>query len=121
MGIHWSSLPELQVDVFELLLVSQREKPVSCKRKTIHQYPNSSSWDSNDPEVQPLLFVMFLSMYLVTVLRNLLIILATSSDSHLHTSMYLFLSELPLIDICFTSTTVPKMLVNIQEQRKDIS
>jgi olfactory receptor len=64
---------------------------------------------------------MFLSMYLVTVLRNLLIILATSSDSHLHTSMYLFLSELPLIDICFTSTTVPKMLVNIQEQRKDIS
>jgi olfactory receptor len=76
---------------------------------------------SNDPEVQQVLFGLFLSMYLVTVLGNLLIILATSSDSHLHTPMYFFLSNLSFIDICFTSTTIPKMLVNIQAQRKDIS
>ncbi|KAM6168093.1 olfactory receptor 7D4-like [Erethizon dorsatum] len=76
---------------------------------------------SEDPEVQPILFALFLSMYLVTMLGNLLIILATTSDSHLHTPMYFFLSNLSFVDICFTSNTVPKMLVNIQAQHKDIS
>ncbi|XP_064139194.1 olfactory receptor 7G3-like [Loxodonta africana] len=76
---------------------------------------------SEDPEVQPLLFGLFLSMYLVTVLGNLLIILAVISDSHLHTPMYFFLSNLSFVDISFTSTTVPKMLVNIQTENKAIS
>ncbi|XP_023603355.1 olfactory receptor 7A17-like [Myotis lucifugus] len=60
-------------------------------------------------------------MYLVTVSGNLLIILVVSSDSHLHTPMYFFLSNLSLVDICFTSTTVPKMLVNIQTQSRVIT
>ncbi|EPQ18603.1 Olfactory receptor 7A17 [Myotis brandtii] len=72
-------------------------------------------------ELQPLIFGLFLSMYLVTVLGNLLIILAVSSDSHLHTPMYFFLSNLSLVDICFTSTTIPKMLWNIQTQSKVIT
>ncbi|KAM7140140.1 olfactory receptor-like protein OLF4 [Molossus nigricans] len=76
---------------------------------------------SEKPELQPLIFGLFLSMYLITVLGNLLIILAISSDSHLHTPMYFFLSNLSMVDICFTSTTVPKMLVNIQTQSKVIS
>ncbi|ELW54125.1 olfactory receptor 7D4 [Tupaia chinensis] len=76
---------------------------------------------SEDPELQPLLLGLFLSMYLVTVFGNLLIILAISSASHLHTPMYFFLSNLSFIDICFVSTTVPKMLVNIYTQIKDIS
>ncbi|XP_007079451.2 olfactory receptor 7G3-like [Panthera tigris] len=76
---------------------------------------------SEDPELQPLLFGLFLSMYLVSVLGNLLIILAVSSDSHLHTPMYFFLSNLSFVDISFTSTIVPKMLVNIQTQSKSIT
>ncbi|XP_012617209.2 olfactory receptor 7D4-like [Microcebus murinus] len=76
---------------------------------------------SHDPELQPVLLGLFLSMYLVTVLGNLLIILAVSSDSRLHTPMYFFLSNLSFVDICFTSTTVPKMLVNIDTHSKDIS
>ncbi|MBZ3878369.1 Olfactory receptor 7A10 [Sciurus carolinensis] len=60
-------------------------------------------------------------MYLVTVLGNMLIILATISDSHLHMPMYFFLSNLSFVDICFTSNTIPKMLVNIQTQSKAIS
>ncbi|KAG3280110.1 olfactory receptor 19-like [Ictidomys tridecemlineatus] len=75
---------------------------------------------SEDPELQPLIFGVFLYMYLVTVLGNLLIILATISDFHLHTPMYFFLSNLSFVDICFTSTIVPKMLVNIQTQSKAI-
>ncbi|XP_014440564.1 olfactory receptor 7A10-like [Tupaia chinensis] len=76
---------------------------------------------SEESELQPLLFGFFLSMYLITVCGNLLIILATISDSHLHTPMYFFLSNLSFVDICLTSTTVPKMLVNIQTQSKVIT
>ncbi|XP_042549748.1 olfactory receptor 7E24-like [Dipodomys spectabilis] len=60
-------------------------------------------------------------MYLITVLGNLLIILAVTSDPHLHTPMYFFLSILSLDDICFISTTVPKMLVDIQIHSRAIS
>ncbi|XP_055969186.1 olfactory receptor 7A10-like [Sorex fumeus] len=76
---------------------------------------------SEETEVQSIIFVLFLSMYLITVLGNLLIILAVHSDSHLHTPMYFFLSNLSFVDICFTSTTIPKMLVNIQTHSKAIS
>nr|XP_035944957.1 olfactory receptor 7A5-like [Halichoerus grypus] len=60
-------------------------------------------------------------MYLITVFGNLLIILAISSDSHLHTPMYFFLDNLSFVDICFTSTIIPKMLWNIQTQSKVIT
>ncbi|ELR45535.1 hypothetical protein M91_04414, partial [Bos mutus] len=76
---------------------------------------------SDDPDMQPLLFGLFLSMYLVTVLGNLLIILAVSSNSHLHTPMYFFLSNLSLTDVSFSTTTIPKMLVNLQTHSKSIT
>ncbi|XP_057168093.1 olfactory receptor-like protein OLF4 [Ursus arctos] len=76
---------------------------------------------SEEPELEPFLFGLFLSMYLATVLGNQLIILAISSDSCLHTPMYFFLANLSFVDICITSTTVPKMLVNTQTQRKVIT
>ncbi|XP_012863411.1 olfactory receptor 7C1-like [Echinops telfairi] len=76
---------------------------------------------SEEAELQPLLFGLFLSMYLVIFTGNLLIILAITTDSHLHTPMYFFLSNLSFADICFTSTTVPKMLMNIQTQTKGIT
>ncbi|CAN0426472.1 unnamed protein product [Rangifer tarandus platyrhynchus] len=76
---------------------------------------------SEEQELQPLIFGLFLSMYLITVFGNLLIILAISSDYHLHTPMYFFLSNLSFVDICFTSTTIPKMLWNIQNKSKGIT
>ncbi|VFV30436.1 olfactory receptor 7a17-like [Lynx pardinus] len=76
---------------------------------------------SEGPELQSLVFGLFLSMYLITVFGNLLIILVVSSDSHLHTPMYFFLANLSFVDICFTSTTLPKMLLNIQTQSKIIT
>ncbi|XP_011382428.1 olfactory receptor 7C2-like [Pteropus vampyrus] len=76
---------------------------------------------TEESELQLLLFGLFLSMYLVTFTGNLLIILAISSDPHLHTPMYFFLSNLSFADICFTSTTIPKMLVNLQTQSKVIA
>ncbi|XP_004384506.1 olfactory receptor 7A5-like [Trichechus manatus latirostris] len=76
---------------------------------------------SEETKMQPLLFGLFLSMYLITFIGNLLIILAIITDSHLHTPMYFFLSNLSFVDICFTSTTVPKMLLNIWTQSKVIT
>ena len=76
---------------------------------------------SDAPALQPLIFGLFLSMYLISVFGNLLIILAVNSDSHLHTPMYFVLSNLSFVDICFTSTTIPKMLWNIQTQNKVIT
>ncbi|KAM6168116.1 olfactory receptor 7G1-like [Erethizon dorsatum] len=76
---------------------------------------------TDDPELQPLIFILFLSMYLVTVLGNLLIILAVASDSHLHTPMYFFLSSLSFTDICISTSTIPKMLVNAQTQDRSVT
>ncbi|XP_040859476.1 olfactory receptor 7A10-like [Ochotona curzoniae] len=76
---------------------------------------------SEDPSLQPLIFGLFLSMYLVTVSGNLLIVLAILSDTNLHTPMYFFLAKLSLADVGFTSTSIPKMLVNIQTQSQAIS
>ncbi|XP_070376041.1 olfactory receptor 1G1-like [Equus asinus] len=76
---------------------------------------------SEHPEQQPLLFGLFLGMYLVTVLANLLIILAIGSDQHLHTPVYFFLANLSFIDTCFSCTIVPKVLANIQTQHHTIS
>ncbi|XP_059015066.1 putative olfactory receptor 7A2 [Mustela lutreola] len=76
---------------------------------------------SEEGELQPLLLWQFLSMYLLTFSGNLLIILAIVTDSRLHTPMYFFLSNLSFVDICFTSTTIPKMLLNIQTQSKVIT
>ncbi|XP_036622272.1 olfactory receptor 7A5-like [Trichosurus vulpecula] len=75
---------------------------------------------SEKPDEQGPLFGLFLGIYLVTVVGNLLIMLAIGSDSRLHTPMYFFLSNLSFVDICVVSTTVPKMLVSILTQTKAI-
>ncbi|KAG9463781.1 hypothetical protein GDO78_021103 [Eleutherodactylus coqui] len=55
---------------------------------------------------------MFLMMYMLTLLGNLLVIIVVRLNSNLQTPMYFFLSNLSMIDICFSSTVVPKILLN---------
>nr|XP_015851639.2 olfactory receptor 1P1-like [Peromyscus maniculatus bairdii] len=76
---------------------------------------------SEQPQQQRFLFLIFLWMYLVTVAGNLLIVLAIVTDTRLHTPMYFFLASLSCDDVLFTSTTVPKALVNIHSQSRTIS
>ncbi|XP_008592365.1 PREDICTED: olfactory receptor 7G2-like [Galeopterus variegatus] len=76
---------------------------------------------TEDPELQPLLFSLFLMMYLVTILGNLLIILAVVSDAHLHTPTYFFLSNLSFVDICLSTTIITKMLVNMPKQSQSVT
>ncbi|XP_036746297.2 olfactory receptor 8S1-like [Manis pentadactyla] len=73
------------------------------------------------PHVQALLFVLFLFIYLLTLLGNLLMMLVIHTDSSLHTPMYFFLGHLSLQDLFYSSVTEPKMLENLLSQRKAIS
>ncbi|XP_048356108.1 olfactory receptor 5V1-like [Sphaerodactylus townsendi] len=63
----------------------------------------------------------FLAIYLVTVLGNLMIFTMIQLDSNLHSPMYYFLSHLSCLDICLSSVTVPKMVVNFLQQQHTIS
>ncbi|XP_030404365.1 olfactory receptor 2G3-like [Gopherus evgoodei] len=76
---------------------------------------------SNHPNLQMLFFLVFLVIYMVTLLGNTLILTLTRADPTLHTPMYFFLSNLSFLDICYTSATVPVMLVNFFRHRKTIS
>ena len=72
-------------------------------------------------EHQNLFYALFLAMYVTTVLGNLLILVLICLDPHLHTPMYLFLSNLSFSDLCFSSVTMPKLLQNMQSQDPSIS
>ena len=73
-----------------------------------------------ESEHQNLFYVLFLAMYITTVLGNLLILVLICLDPHLHTPMYLFLSNLSFSDLCFSSVTMPKLLQNMQSRDPSI-
>ncbi|XP_026578221.1 olfactory receptor 5AR1-like [Pseudonaja textilis] len=76
---------------------------------------------SNDPLVQNVLLLLFMVMYLFTILGNMVIILVIKSDLHLQAPMFFFISHLAFVDICYSSVTVPKMLANFLMNQKTIS
>ncbi|XP_014428734.2 olfactory receptor 13G1-like [Pelodiscus sinensis] len=76
---------------------------------------------SSDTHLQFLLFVLFLSIYVIALLGNLLIIAAVLSSSKLQRPMYFFLFHLAVVDIVGTSTIIPQMLGNLVAVRKSIS
>ncbi|CAO2635473.1 Olfactory receptor 10G4 [Lemmus lemmus] len=65
------------------------------------------------PALDTTLFVIFLVIYILTVLGNFLILMVIRVDSHLHTPMYYFLTNLSFIDMWFSTVTVPKMLMTL--------
>ncbi|XP_055988475.1 olfactory receptor 2B2-like [Sorex fumeus] len=76
---------------------------------------------SDRPWLEFPLFVVFLVSYILTILGNLAIIVVSRVDAKLHTPMYFFLTNLSVLDLCYTTSTVPQMLVNIRSARKVIS
>ncbi|XP_034868817.1 olfactory receptor 4D10 [Mirounga leonina] len=67
------------------------------------------------------LFFFLLLVYLITLLGNLLIMVTVTYEPRLHTPMYFLLRNLSVADICFSSITAPKVLVDLLSQRKTIS
>ncbi|XP_078525038.1 olfactory receptor 1f45-like [Lissotriton helveticus] len=76
---------------------------------------------SSLPEQQIPHFFVFLTMYIVILLGNLTIFVVIRIDSRLHTPMYFFLSILACVDICLTSTAMPKLLVDLLSVKKAIA
>ncbi|XP_061468722.1 olfactory receptor 5M11-like [Rhineura floridana] len=73
------------------------------------------------PKLQIPLFVLFLLVYIITLVGNLGMITLIKLDSQLHTPMYFFLSNLSFVDICYSSSVTPQMLANLVAGYKDIS
>ncbi|XP_074904781.1 olfactory receptor 5T7-like [Buteo buteo] len=67
---------------------------------------------TNREDLQVTYFVLFLAIYVVTLIGNLGVIMLIRTDSCLHTPMYFFLSHLSLLDICYSSTIIPQTLLN---------
>ncbi|XP_003996687.2 olfactory receptor 4D2 [Felis catus] len=76
---------------------------------------------SQTRELQLFLFLVFLFVYTTTVMGNLLIMVTVTSDTRLHTPMYFLLRNLAVLDLCFSSVTAPKMLVDFLSEKKTIS
>ncbi|XP_042793429.1 olfactory receptor 12D2-like [Panthera leo] len=71
--------------------------------------------------LQPYLFVVFLAIYVVSVVGNGAVLLVVVSDPRLHLPMYFFLGNLSCLDICYSTVTLPKMLENFFSTHKAIS
>ncbi|XP_025858645.2 olfactory receptor 13D1-like [Vulpes vulpes] len=76
---------------------------------------------SQYPELQLLLFMLCLIMYVIILLGNSLLIIISILDSRLHTPMYFFLGNLSFLDICYTSSFIPTMLILFRSETKSIS
>ncbi|XP_075768255.1 olfactory receptor 6C75-like [Pelodiscus sinensis] len=73
------------------------------------------------PELQPLLFLLFLVIYLVTMGGNNLILALVVSSRHLHTPMYFFLGNLSFLDLCYSSSILPRLLTSLLTGDRNIS
>ncbi|XP_075403707.1 olfactory receptor 5AN6-like [Tenrec ecaudatus] len=73
------------------------------------------------PKLTIVFFSIFLGIYLITVSWNVVLITLIRMDSHLHTPMYFFLSNLSFLDICYVSTISPRMLSDFFQKHKSIS
>ncbi|KAM6148998.1 olfactory receptor 2G3-like [Erethizon dorsatum] len=76
---------------------------------------------SDHPGLEPVLFVLVLLCYLLTLAGNITIIVVSYLDPSLHTPMYFFLSNLSFLDLCFTSSLAPQTLVNLRGLEKTIT
>ncbi|KAI4530969.1 hypothetical protein MG293_018827 [Ovis ammon polii] len=76
---------------------------------------------SDKPWLQKPLFVLLLISYTTTIFGNVSIMMVCILDPKLHTPMYFFLANLSILDLCYTTSTVPHMLTNISHNKKTIS
>ncbi|XP_074129119.1 olfactory receptor 10AG1-like [Sminthopsis crassicaudata] len=76
---------------------------------------------SEFPNFQGFLFVLFLFIYISILLGNCLIIVITNVEPALQTPMYYFLGNFSFLEICYTSDILPRMLMNLWSQKRNIS
>ncbi|XP_058410938.1 olfactory receptor 12D3-like [Diceros bicornis minor] len=72
-------------------------------------------------ELQPILFMTFLILYMIDLFGNRSILVIVISEPRLHSPMYFFLGNLSCLDICYSSVTLPKLMSNRLSTNKAIS
>ncbi|XP_069337142.1 olfactory receptor family 1 subfamily R member 1 [Eulemur rufifrons] len=72
-------------------------------------------------DAHPLLFLLFLGVYLLNALGNLSMVVVVRSDGALRSPMYYFLGHLSLVDVCFTTVTVPRLLAGLLHPGQPVS
>ncbi|XP_048372428.1 olfactory receptor 5B21-like [Sphaerodactylus townsendi] len=114
---------------FSVLYVeTQATSPVAFSRNLIQNRTNLTANTifillgfSDHPELRVLLFLAFLIIYILTVSGNLIIVVLVVNDVHLHTPMYFFLGNLSCLEICYTSTILPRLLFSLLTGDRTIS
>uniref|UniRef100_A0A5F8G298 Olfactory receptor n=1 Tax=Monodelphis domestica TaxID=13616 RepID=A0A5F8G298_MONDO len=76
---------------------------------------------SQSPKLSIVLFILLYLVYVTTLLGNLLIMVTVTCESRLHMPMYFLLRNLSVVDICFSSITAPKVLLDLLVKKKTIS
>lgn len=76
---------------------------------------------TDDPKINSGLFVLFLAIYLITIVGNAFMICLIIISPHLHAPMYFFLCNLAFIDFFYSTNTVPRMLVDLLSTRRIIT
>ncbi|XP_006902361.1 PREDICTED: olfactory receptor 10AG1-like, partial [Elephantulus edwardii] len=76
---------------------------------------------SDVPDLQGFLFGLFLIIYMIILIGNSLIIIITKVDSSLQTPMYFFLSNFSILEICYVTVTIPRLLADLCRQNRSIS
>lgn len=122
--LHGFLLPLTPIPSSGYLEVPARISPVSDNMWN----NNQSSQDdfillgfSDHPWLETPLFVIFLVAYIFALFGNIAIILISRLDPQLDNPMYFFVSNLSLLDLCYTTSTVPQMVVNLRGKDKTIS
>ena len=106
----------------------------SGKKKVLQHFMEKEEWDnrtspveflllglSNVPKLQMPLFLLSLIIYMVTMFGNILIVVLVVADRHLHTPMYVFLGNFSSVEICYTSTLLPRLLASFLTRDRSIS
>ncbi|XP_059690877.1 olfactory receptor 13C7-like [Gavia stellata] len=107
----------------------------SGEKKVLQHFMEKEDWDkrtspvefllllglSNVPKLQAPLFLLSLGIYIVTVFVNILIVVLVLADGHLHTPMSVFLGNFSSVEICYTSTILPRLLASFLARDRTIS
>ncbi|XP_077169637.1 olfactory receptor 10A7-like [Paroedura picta] len=108
MGHEWNTSEIPPLSILENDLISHHQAEIGRNQSSSSVFILLGF--QNRPELWIFLFVMFLNIYALSIVGNLLIILLVAVDQHFHTPMYFFLMNLSILETCYISNILPRML-----------